>query len=112
VEQLEPKAPLVEVRLRYREVVTASQVLLVTIGVLYLIGKWFYTADVRTFVLLPALLPYPWCCSALGRLARGFGQESWATSNSAFFFCSLELLLAWLAYGRGVRCALVADATG
>ena len=104
--------PLPQVRYRYRELITANQVLLVTAAVLYIVGEMFFPADVRAFVLLLAGLPYLWCCSALGRLARCFGQESWTTAVSAFFFYPWELLLAYLAYGRGVRAALVAHAEG
>lgn len=105
---LEPTVPLPQVRARYRELVTANQALFVSIGVLYVVGEVFYTVDVRAFVLLPAVLPYLWCCSALGRLARCFGQEAWTTTTSAFFFYPWELLLAYFAYGRGVRAALAA----
>ena len=100
-----------EVRLRYREVLTANQVLLVSLVVLYIVGRLFLPRDLRAFVVLPAVLPYLWCCSALGRLARCFGQEASSTAVSAFLLYPWELLLAWLAYGRGIRMAL-ADAAG
>ncbi len=104
--------PLAEVRLRYREVVRANKLLLVSIGVMYIVGELFFAADTRVFVQLAVVAPlYLRCCGALGRLARCFGQDSWTTAVSAFFFYPWELLLAWLAYGRGVRAALAADET-
>ncbi len=104
--------PLPQVRSRYRELVTANQVLLVSFAVLYVVAELFLSADIAVFFMLPAALPYLWCCSALGRLARCFGQESWTTAFSAFFLYPWELLIAYLAYGRGVRAALAAHAEG
>ncbi len=103
--------PLAEVRSRFREVVAANKALLVSLAVLFVIAELLSVGiDVRFVIMLPAALPYLWCCSALGRLARCFGQESWTTAVSAFFFYPYELLLAYLAYGRGVRAALAAEA--
>ncbi len=103
---VKPTAPLSEIRARFDNVVRANVVFFSACAVVAVLDQLFVRSQVFLFALLPLLVQYLWCCSALGRLATCFGHTAWTATTSAFFFYPHEILLAYFAYGDGVRAAL------
>lgn len=103
---LKPTAPAADIRARIEGLAWANVALLATWAIVALLSEFvFHYGEAAFFGAILIFVFYVSCCVALGRLAACFGESATSWAISAFFFYIIILVLAFFAFGDGVRSA-------
>ena len=105
-----PAASASAIRKRFKSFLTANVAFIASWPVVGALSQTLFSKDVAAFVAAPPIMMlYIWCCIGYGRLARCFGQKSLNFTIAALFLYPYEMVVAYFAFGHGIREAFNSD---
>jgi hypothetical protein len=100
---LTPTSTAEELRFRFEALVKSCVAFLLTWVIAWFLIEFVLGLGDGLILAIPILFVYVWACVALGRLASCFGESASSWALSTLFFNGIVLVLAYFAFGEGVR---------